>query len=339
MKSPKLKFIKSLNQLQKTEWGGVQKTVIFYDAYLTQIPGFKAWIRQFPFQIALKAGESLKTLNSYEQTVVKLQKFSLSKDSTFVAIGGGSVGDFVGFLASTFHRGKRLIQIPTTWLSAIDSAHGGKNGLNISGVKNQIGTFYPADQIYFIQSVLFFQKPKQVQDAFGEIFKIAIINQPGLFKNVEIADQFIWTHLDRIVNAKYKVIRKDPYEQSGHRQILNLGHTVGHFFEAHFKMSHGKSVYFGIIFSLRYSLQKGFINSKDFYQIMRSLLMLNTYGEYQSCLKVKATDFKKYVSMDKKKTTQNAVKFIFIHKAGKVSRETVTIDELYQELQRQQKEL
>lgn len=339
MKTPKLKFIKNLNQVQKTEWGGVDKTVVFYDAYLTQIPGFKSWIQQFPFQIALKAGESLKSLKSYEQTVVKLQKWSLSKDTTFVAIGGGSVGDFVGFLASTYHRGKKLIQIPTTWLSAIDSAHGGKNGLNISGVKNQIGTFYAAEQIYFVQSILFFQKRPQVEDAFGEIFKIAIINKPQILKQVEISPSYIWDHLKSLVGAKYQVVHQDPHELTGYRQILNLGHTVGHFFEAHHKISHGRSVYFGLIFALRFSLQKGFIDTKDFYQIIKNLFLLESYKDYQKYLKVSRSTFEKYLSADKKKVSSNKLQFIFIKKLGHVVRSPVTLDEIYRELVRQQKEL
>ena len=68
---------------------------------------------------------------------------------SIAVLGGGSVGDFGGFVASIFKRGVRLVQIPSTWLAAIDSAHGGKTALNVEGVKNQIGTFYPAEKIYF----------------------------------------------------------------------------------------------------------------------------------------------------------------------------------------------
>lgn len=134
-----------------------QETVLFYDSVLIKNRALKSWIDTFEHRIDLKSGESLKTLRSLGAILQRLELLGVSKTSelAFVALGGGSIGDFVGFLASIYWRGRKLINIPSTWLAAVDSAHGGKNGLNVDDVKNQLGTFYPAEKIIICRD----QKP------------------------------------------------------------------------------------------------------------------------------------------------------------------------------------
>ena len=172
MASP-VQYVKSLpSRLQFSP-----ETVLFYDSVLIQNSTVKSWIEKFEHRIDLKSGESLKTLTRLGQILQRLELHDvpMTSELTFVALGGGSVGDFVGFLASIYWRGRKLIHIPSTWLAAVDSAHGGKNGLNVNEVKNQLGTFYPAEQIIVCRDLLKTQPPERLMDALGEILKIAIL--------------------------------------------------------------------------------------------------------------------------------------------------------------------
>ncbi|MCB0368948.1 MAG: hypothetical protein KDD45_05710, partial [Bdellovibrionales bacterium] len=154
-------------------------SILIYDKYLQKNPSLNKWIEQFSFSLPVKAGENLKQLNQFEKhllTLLKIVEKAKTKNITIVALGGGSLGDFAGFLASVFKRGVPLIHIPSTWLSAIDSSHGGKTALNVAGYKNQIGTFYPANKIYIIKNLLLTQPQVRLADSMGEVLKTILIN-------------------------------------------------------------------------------------------------------------------------------------------------------------------
>ncbi|MCX7978645.1 MAG: hypothetical protein N2578_06535, partial [Bdellovibrionaceae bacterium] len=129
-----------------------QGAVLIYDRHLDSIcPGF---IRKFPLRYAVSGGEGLKDAARFFAHMERLAKITAKADlprPRIIAMGGGSVGDFSGFVASVWKRGTPLVHIPSTWLAAMDSAHGGKTALNLSGIKNQIGTFYSAESVHLIQ--------------------------------------------------------------------------------------------------------------------------------------------------------------------------------------------
>ena len=133
-----------------------KESLLCYDSILDKNAAFKKWSRSFKFKIALKSGEKLKTLDSLQEMLKKMNQLDLPQTAnfTFISVGGGSVGDFTGFLASIYLRGRQLIHIPSTWLSAIDSSHGGKNGLNLFNDKNQLGTVYPAQKNFLVKKLL-----------------------------------------------------------------------------------------------------------------------------------------------------------------------------------------
>lgn len=311
--------------------------MVFYDRNLLKHSFFQTWIRTFPLSFALKAGESLKTIDSYQTILEKVQKQALktpfASDTIFVAVGGGSVGDFVGFLASTYQRGKRLVQIPSTWLAAMDSAHGGKTGLNLNHVKNQIGTFYPAEKVILCRELLLSQPEGRLRDSFGEILKIAIINRPKLFWQIRFGANSVWRNLPQLISGKMAIVQKDPLEQSGLRKILNLGHTMGHVFEAAHGLAHGEAVLWGLLFSARWSFQLNLLNERDFIQISNRIFqILPTTKNY---LNIPEKKVKALLSQDKKRKKSDHVDFIFIRHIGSVQMKSVTIDQIIAETQRQ----
>ncbi len=313
-------------------------TVLLYDAILDKQPFFKTWRQSFAHSWPLAAGENLKTFASVYGLLKKISTAAIPQttDLTFVAVGGGSVGDFVGFLASTFLRGRRLVQIPSTWLASIDSAHGGKNGLNLAGVKNQVGTIYPAATVYLVRQLLESQPSERANDAMGEVLKIAIINSPTLVK--PISEKNLYSLLPTLIQAKLKVVAKDPLEKLGHRRVLNLGHTMGHVFESHFKLPHGQAVKLGILFSARWSLHRKNLKAADYKQICIAAGP-KAEATLHSCItKINSAKILRLLSKDKKLISSSEIDFIFILKIGKVIRKKVSFSDVLTEVKRQKQE-
>ena len=322
------------------------ETILFYDAKLETKPLFKAWKKQFKFCFALRAGESLKTLDSLNAVLTKLSQHQVPQTTklTFISVGGGSVGDFVGFLASIFSRGRKFVQIPSTWLAAIDSAHGGKNGLNFQHAKNQLGTYYPADQIFLVEALLKSQPAERFSEALGEVIKMGIINSKNIFQKLEkksqnFSEKDLLQLLPELIQAKMKVVNKDPFEKSGLRRVLNLGHTMGHVFESHFRLPHGEAVKVGILFSARWSLKRKMLSAAEFTKINQMLNYFPSKVELPYLLEmISLTDVKKLLEKDKKSTSIGSIDFIFIQKIGHVVCKKVKIEDILKEFQRQKTE-
>ena len=319
------------------------ESVLFYDSILAKTPAFRSWGAKFRYKIPLRAGEKLKSLKSLETLLHKLTDLGVPHTTklTFVAVGGGSVGDAVGFLASIYMRGRPLVMIPSTWLAAIDSAHGGKNGLNFAGKKNQLGTFYLPEAVFICSDLLKGQPKERAFEAMGEIIKMGVIAGGALYRRVESLPhqpqaEHILGVLKACIKQKYRVVSKDPRETSGHRRILNLGHTVGHVLEAKFGMAHGHAVLLGLQFALRWSVHRGFLSETEFFKL--SLLLENhlSVKELNNYLgRLSQNDLKSLLSKDKKTTAKNTIDFIFVRSAGSCTREKVFVSEVIHEVARQ----
>ncbi len=313
---------------------------VIIDQKLLKQPAVKKWLKNFPKShcIPVTAGEELKSLKSFCQIITDVVQKSAHlapQTLSIIAVGGGSVGDFGGLIAHLLKRGVRLIHIPSTWLAAIDSAHGGKTALNVGGYKNQIGTFYPADSTYLVKELLLTQPPELAHQALSELIKIALIEGGTLWKKIlhyssstslSSSEPFLLSLLLPAVQAKLKVVRKDPYESKGIRHILNLGHTVGHFFEAHYKVSHGEAVAQGLLFALDWSLYKKELRPSYHQQIMQVLERLNIQPQHFK--PVPSQLFEKYISQDKKMSSYKKVRFVFIHKPGQARVKVVPLRSL-----------
>jgi 3-dehydroquinate synthase len=202
-------------------------------------------------------GERSKRLATLEKLAEKLVKQGADRGVTLIALGGGVVGDVTGFLASIYMRGVDVIQAPTTVLAQVDAAIGGKTGVNLASGKNLLGTFHQPRAVLVDPSVLETLPSREYQAGLYESLKCGIIGDPELFKLFEDRRREI---LDRdpvviekviadSVRLKASVVSADERE-GGLRQILNLGHTIGHALEAetrYTQLLHGEAVAWGMI--------------------------------------------------------------------------------------------
>jgi 3-dehydroquinate synthase len=345
----KIRFYKDF---PKASWLGEETLLIYDRRLLSAVPGFSSWVKEFDATYAVSAGEKLKDIRAFAkhcEAILKLTADFSARRLTVVAAGGGSVGDFAGFLASVFKRGVRLVHLPTTWLAAIDSAHGGKTALNVQGGKNQIGTFYPAAEVVLIERVLASLPAARAMEACGELGKIALISGGSWVKNLESqksdgktvdSRKLLKRHLLDAIKAKNVIVRRDPFEKKGERQILNLGHTLGHVLEADLGLAHGAAVAQGTFFALEWSLHRGYISAKehrratDLLELTLELQPLNQTARYKK-MRPSSSEARRLLMLDKKRDSRGRVVFIFLRKIGRAFREEVSIDELLAEARRQ----
>lgn len=327
-------------------------TLIIYDRIFDQIPSARAWIRAFPACYAVKSGENLKDIDLFPGHIKAIERVTRklsSRKLKIVVLGGGSVGDFGGFVASVFKRGVELIHFPSTWLAAFDSSHGGKTALNVSGVKNQIGTFYPATQVYMVKSLLTSQPPERSFEALGELIKMGLLAGGDLYSKMNRVSVFnskaLWRLLPLVVRAKYRIVNKDPREQTGERQVLNFGHTLGHIFEAHFALPHGVAVLAGIQFSLEWSYQRQLLSQKEYLNLMRAKFWKKAVDKKMSStwkhlnmlalLGEAPRTYMGYLQQDKKKSGVRMLGFVFLKKPGAPTVVNVDFKEILAEISRQ----
>lgn len=308
-------------------------SILLFDQTLIGIPGFTPWSERFALALPLKAGEDLKSLSSVENIVT--QMLSLRDEvavERIVVLGGGSLGDFAGFIASIWKRGVELIQIPSTWLAAMDSAHGGKTALNVGSYKNQIGTFWPAAEVYLVEEILLRQPPERAEEAFGEAMKMALIFGGRLWKNLaatkRVSNQILWSVLPDVIQAKYQIVLKDPFETKQLRHILNLGHTLGHVWEITQKIPHGRAVAAGLRVSVEISRKRKWISESDYKKIVEApgFALLPSWGQIRSWTGT-TEELISFIAKDKKRKA-GLVNYIGLKKVGRPCLKPLQIHQL-----------
>lgn len=189
----------------------------------------------------IKHGEESKSTQNYLEVLSLLLNSGFTRNDAILALGGGVVGDLAGFVASTYMRGIKYFQMPTTLLSQIDSSVGGKTAVNLDGVKNAVGTFYQPTEVYINTSFLKTLQKKEFENGYGELAKYAFLTGKKFTKDVTTQT------IAEAIKYKISVVEADEYDR-GRRTLLNLGHTVGHAIEAlsDFDIPHGVCVYKGI---------------------------------------------------------------------------------------------
>lgn len=324
--------------------------LIIYDRVLPmKSKVFKQWLRQFRFTYGVQSGEPLKDVHAFPEhisNIVEISKNLSSRKFSIVVVGGGSVGDFGGFVASILKRGVTLVHIPSTWLAAIDSSHGGKTALNVGQTKNQIGTFYPADKIFLVRSLLNGQPEARVFEGFGELVKISLIDGGEFWKKLsresQLSSELLWKYLKPAIHAKYKIVQKDPQEKSGVRHLLNLGHTLGHVLEVRHQLPHGIAVNYGLQFALLWSQHKKIMSSNDYDQLMAAPIMAYLLSAARDGLFAgddrSLRDTRGLLMKDKKKTKSQTLRFVFLRKPGQCVIREVLVDEILMEVLRQKEE-
>jgi 3-dehydroquinate synthase len=207
----------------------------------------------------LPAGERYKTLRSVAKIYDAALAFGLERSSTLVALGGGVIGDMVGFAAATWLRGIPFVQVPTSLLAMVDAAIGGKTGVNHPGGKNLIGAFYQPRLVWIDPTVLKTLPPREFTSALAEVIKYGVIqaadvfefleDRPQLSRYTDFAPDDLHYLLRRSAECKAWVVQQDEKE-AGLRAILNYGHTLGHALEAatgYRRYLHGEAVAIGMV--------------------------------------------------------------------------------------------
>lgn len=207
--------------------------------------------------ITIPAGDVNKNLESLSHIWSELQRLGANRRSLLVNVGGGMVTDIGGFAASTFKRGMRFINVPTTLLAAVDASVGGKTGINFGGLKNEVGVFREADAVIISTCMLSTLPTSEVYSGYAEMLKHGLIEGEAtlsrlLTYNIEEPDYAqLLTILEESVGVKRRVVAEDPLEK-GLRKSLNLGHTAGHAFESlamekSVPVPHGYAVAWGLV--------------------------------------------------------------------------------------------
>ena len=320
--------------------------LIIFDRKLKPKGQFSKWLLQFPFRYGVAAGEKLKDLEQFSHHVHRLDRMVKAvptKNLVVVAVGGGSVGDFAGFFASIYKRGVGLVHLPSTWLAAIDSAHGGKTALNLGGAKNQIGSFYPANCVVLCRQLLSTQSPALHAAAFAELYKVALIAGGALYRQTiglpHLQTDSLWKVLPRAVAAKQRIVKIDPLEKKGFRQVLNLGHTVGHALESFYDIPHGMAVALGIRFAIQWGQHRGTTSKATCKEVVQELDERLELAKFERRLRKKkripSMTLKRLLQRDKKLVASNEVTFVFLDRIGKARREKVKVASVLREMRRQ----
>lgn len=209
-----------------------------------------------------KASEHTKNFDSLQRIYKFLQVNQVNRNSIIYGMGGGITTDITAFAASTYKRGCRLIIIPTTLLGMVDAAIGGKTGINFESIKNDIGSFYPAEKVIINTNFLKTQLEADYKDGIVEIIKMSFLPHSNLH-NILSEKHKIEDVIKEAIRTKMEMCRHDLYDKSS-RKLLNLGHTFGHVLESisNYEISHGTAVAIGIRAAARLSLQKGFIEKE-----------------------------------------------------------------------------
>lgn len=345
-----VEFLKKLPTLKKVSEildFNPDTTLVIYDRKLEKLDIVKKWLDTGQkVKYPVTAGEKLKDLESFPGHVKKMTRLLgpvSPSNMVILSLGGGSVGDFAGFFASVYKRGVPIIHLPSTLLAAMDSSHGGKTALNVASVKNQIGTFYPSRGVIIVREVFQTNPQPQVFSAAGELAKMALISGGGFFNQAKetyfTGLDDVWSFLPDAIKSKYDILKKDPKEKTGERQLLNLGHTFGHVIESYYGIPHGTSIGLGLVFVAHWSHHRGHLDFKQL-EVITDFLhdkvgIQKVHQFLKSRRMLTRSRLQKLVSEDKKMTSPTHLNFIFLEDPGKVFRKTITIESFLTEAVRQ----
>lgn len=202
------------------------------------------------YVFTFKHGEESKNINTYQEIISFMISNNFTRGDLIIALGGGVVGDLAAFVASTFNRGIKFVNIPTTLLSQVDSSIGGKTAIDYDGIKNVIGTFYPPSLVLIDPSTLNTLEKRQFNAGLVEAIKMAATSNETLFELIENSTD-IYKDIQEIIYQalliKKQVVEEDEKEK-GLRKILNFGHTIGHAIEVTSDYLHGECVGLGMLY-------------------------------------------------------------------------------------------
>lgn len=274
----------------------------------------------------LPHGEEHKSIETVMSIIAYLKAHDFDRNDLIIALGGGVTGDMAAFAASIYMRGIDFVNVPTTLLSQVDSSVGGKTGVDFSGAKNIIGTFYQPIAVICDTDYLKTLPDDIFADGCAEVIKYAFINDPDL---LGLIDDGIKKNIDevvaRCVSNKNDIVSRDEFDR-GERALLNFGHTVGHAVEglSEYKISHGKAVAIGMSVISNACEAAGICESGVF-ERLNSVLTANSLPTKTD---FSAEDLTRAIKNDKKKSGDE-ISVIVPVSLSKTQIKKVSFDELY----------
>ena len=250
-------------------------TVLFCDRLFEKVDWLPSHVT------VLDCGEENKSVESVSRIWMMLSKQGARRSSILVCVGGGVVTDLGGFAASTFKRGMRCINVPTTLLAQVDASLGGKTGFNFNGLKNDIGTFSIPEKVIIDPRFLNHLPVRERMSGFAEMIKHGLLSNREYLTRLlnlehqEMTQEYMLELIRRSVTIKNEIVTRDPREQ-GLRKVLNFGHTIGHAIESlsitrGTPLLHGEAVALGLVAELYLSVkEKGF--PEEIYREVRNFV-------------------------------------------------------------------
>ena len=284
--------------------------------------------------ITIPAGEASKNLDTVSRCYEYLIQAGFDRNDVLIALGGGVVGDLTGFVAATYLRGVRFIQIPTSLLAMVDSSIGGKTGVDFKAYKNMVGAFHQPKLVYMNLSTLLTLPDTEYYSGMGEIIKHGLIKDKPYYEwlkenKAAISSRIYETLCEMVYRScliKREVVELDPKEM-GERALLNYGHTIGHSVEKLKELSllHGQCVSLGMAAASFLSLERGHISLEEYRDIQE------TIKSFHQPIRVNGLSDDEIFEVTKldKKMDMDQIRFILLKEIGQAYIDpTVSKDEM-----------
>lgn len=274
--------------------------------------------------ILMDDAETAKNLSTVEKACRDLVRAGADRRAVIVAMGGGVVGDVAGFVAASYARGIALIHVPTTVVAQVDSAIGGKTGVNLPEGKNLVGAFYPGKGVVADPELLSTLPPREFRSGIYEIIKYGVIGDVPLFEFLEKNMSKVLLResaaiayvIERSIEQKARVVSEDERE-SGIREILNFGHTFAHALESvtrYQKYLHGEAVGWGMLAAARLAVEKGMLASDQVQRIAKMISAIGPLPPWPSALPARLIA----AMQADKKTRAGRLRFVLPERIGTV---------------------
>lgn len=278
--------------------------------------------------ILVPSGEQSKSFSGLEKLLEQLLSLPIDRRTTLIALGGGVIGDLVGFAASIALRGVPFIQIPTTLLAQVDSSVGGKTAINSKSGKNLIGSFYQPKLVLADITTLKTLPKREMQSGYAEIIKYGLITDASFYEwCLTHGEQLLLGHVKYLRHAiatscamKARIVEEDEKEE-GRRAWLNFGHTFAHALEAETgfssKLLHGEAVALGMVLALNLSFRLGLINEDESQKLARHFVELGIKAHIHE-VQNNWNMARLIAHMQKdKKAEKDSLNFVVLEKIGK----------------------
>lgn len=299
---------------------------IAIDSNLERVYGFRLRkIFKNALFLVIPAGENNKTISMITDMAAKLVNGGFTASDTLIGFGGGMVTDLTGFLASIYMRGMHYVAIPTSLMGMVDAAIAGKTGVDFIA-KNILGSIYPARFVIIDPTFLDHFVAQGRLPGLAEVVKFGAIHDETIFKDLAAKKLNVLTLIKKSVKAKVEITGKD-LKESGHRKILNFGHTFGHAIEGatHYMYNHDQAVSIGIVMANKVAQKLGLQKPAIGEQMKKVLESFGLFTELPP--NVRIDDLVDWIKKDKKRKG-NKIGFIVVPKLGQAKIVPMTAEEI-----------